>query len=112
MIFLPSIPRSAIQCWPQLFGQPVTLILSVLVEARQALLEALHEPAREALGLGERQLAELGARARDGPAPERRGVEREAGGLELAREGRAARSRRTLGIRRFCMLVVRSAPVP
>src|ERR1700756_3511054 len=24
LIFLPSIPISAIQCWPQLFGQPVT----------------------------------------------------------------------------------------
>src|SRR5215468_12111221 len=24
LIFLPSSPMSAIQCWPQLFGQPVT----------------------------------------------------------------------------------------
>ena len=24
LIFLPSMPMSAIQCWPQLFGQPVT----------------------------------------------------------------------------------------
>src|SRR6266852_451862 len=58
----------------------------LLVEPRQALLEGLDEPAREALRLGERQLAELGARARDGAAPERRGLEREAGGLELARQ--------------------------
>src|SRR5438128_2180908 len=45
--------------------------LQVLVEARHARLELLHQPARETLGLGEGELAELGARARDGPAPER-----------------------------------------
>ena len=71
----------------------------LLVEARQALLQALHQPAREALGLGERQLAELGAGARDGAAPERRGVEREAGGLELARQGLGARAARRWGSR-------------
>ena len=58
-----------------------------MLEPRQALLEALHESAREALRFGERELAELGARARDGAAPERRGVQREAGVLELARQG-------------------------
>src|SRR5262245_50056954 len=63
----------------------------LLVEPRQAPLEALDEAARESLRLGERQLAELGAGARDGAAPERRGVEREAGILELAREGVSAR---------------------
>src|SRR6185295_18794219 len=58
----------------------------LLIEARQTLLERLHELAREALRLGERELAELRAGARDGATPERRGVEREAGRLELAPE--------------------------
>src|SRR2546427_721979 len=47
--------------------------LQVLVEARQPRLQLLHEGAREPLRLGEGELAELGARARDGPAPEGRG---------------------------------------
>src|SRR5207237_7450850 len=58
----------------------------LLLESRQALLEGLHERPREAFRLGERELAELGARARDGAPPERRGIEREAGGLELMGE--------------------------
>src|SRR5207249_9035311 len=60
----------------------------VLIEARQLPLERLHEVAREALRLGERQLAELGASTRHGPAAERRGVQRQADQLELARQRR------------------------
>src|SRR5207247_9900937 len=45
--------------------------LQVLIEAGHPRLHLLHQPAREALGLGERELAELRARARDRPAPER-----------------------------------------
>ena len=56
------------------------------IEAGQARLEVLDEAAREALGLGERQLAELGARARHRAAPERRGVEREPDRLGLGGE--------------------------
>src|SRR5262245_48167924 len=59
----------------------------MLLEPGQPLLERLDEAAGESLRLGERQLAELGARAGDCPAPERRGVEHEVGGLELAHEG-------------------------
>src|SRR5262249_16623971 len=60
--------------------------LQVLVEARHARFELLHQPAREALGLGEGELAELGARARDGPAPERCAVDPEAGRFDLPRQ--------------------------
>src|ERR1700674_2343147 len=42
----------------------------VLVETRQTLFQFLHQPAREALRLCDRQLAELRAAARDGAAPE------------------------------------------
>ena len=44
----------------------------VLIEAWQTLFQFFHQPAREALRLRDRQLAELRAAARDGAAPERR----------------------------------------
>src|SRR5262245_14819852 len=68
----------------------------MLLEPGQPLLERLHQAAREALGLGERQLAELGAGARHCPAPERRRVEHEVGRLELAHESAGA-ARRHVG---------------
>src|SRR3989442_10972273 len=58
----------------------------VLVEPGQPPLERLHEPARKPFRLRDRQLAKLRARARDGPTPERRGVEGEARVLEVARD--------------------------
>ena len=45
--------------------------LQLLVESRNAVLEFFHQPARKALRLGQRQFAEFGARASDGPARER-----------------------------------------
>ena len=43
--------------------------LELLVEAGEAVFELVDEPAREALGLSDGQLAELGAGAGDGAAP-------------------------------------------
>ena len=42
----------------------------LLVELRQALFQFVHQPAGKAFGLGDGQLAELGAGAGDGSAPE------------------------------------------
>ena len=44
--------------------------LELLIELRQPLFELVNQPAREALGLGDGQLAELRAGAGDGAAPE------------------------------------------
>ncbi len=77
---------SAIQCWPQLLGQPVTCSLQLLVELRQALFHLVDQPARKALGLGDGQLAELGAGAGDGAAPEGRALDVQTDLLELARQ--------------------------
>src|SRR3989454_151560 len=60
--------------------------LHVLLKARQPPLEILDEPLREALGLRQRELAELGARAGDGAAAERRAAGRQPGLGQLARE--------------------------
>jgi len=60
--------------------------LQMLIEARHPRFQLFDQPAREALGLGEGELAEFGARARDGPAPERRGLDPETGRLDLSRE--------------------------
>jgi len=60
--------------------------LDVLVEAGEPTFELVDEPAREALGLGQRELAEFGPGARDRAAPERRRLDPQPGGLELARE--------------------------
>src|SRR5881628_1759009 len=57
---LPAAVRAARDVDPQ-----------VLVEPRQPPLERLYEPTRKPFRLGERQLAKLRARARDGPTPER-----------------------------------------
>ena len=45
--------------------------LELLVESRQALFQLFDKPAREALGLGDGELAEFGAGAGDRAAPER-----------------------------------------
>ena len=42
----------------------------LLIELRQALFEFVDEPASKSLGLSDGELAELGARAGDGSAPE------------------------------------------
>ena len=78
LIFLPSMPMSAIQCWPQLLGQPVTLQPELLIELRQPLFQFVHQPARKALGLGDGQLAELGAGAGNRAAPEDRAIDLQA----------------------------------
>src|SRR5262245_62624843 len=68
----------------------------MLLEPGQPLLERFDKAAGETLRLGERQLAELGARTGDRPAPERRRIEHEVGRLELAHEGASA-ARRHVG---------------
>src|SRR5262247_2075685 len=60
--------------------------LQVLLESRQPRLEIGHESSGEALGLRQRDLAELRPRAGDGAAPERRGVDAKPERLELPRE--------------------------
>src|SRR4030095_415961 len=57
--------------------------LQVLLESGEPRLEGAHEATREALGLGEGDLAELGARAGDGAAPEGRGVDAKPEHLDL-----------------------------
>ena len=52
----------------------------LLVEARHALVHLIGKPARKAFGLCDRQLAELGAGAGHGPAPEVRGFHVQAPG--------------------------------
>ena len=82
---------SAIQCWPQPFGQPVTFSLQLLVELRQPLFQLIHQPARKALGLGDGQLAELGAGAGDSAAPEVRAIHLQTDLVQFTRQ-----------FRRFC----------
>jgi len=52
--------------------------LQILVELGQTLFEFVDQPARKALGLGNGQLAELGAGAGDGAAPERGALDMQA----------------------------------
>ena len=47
----------------------------LLIELRNALFEFVDEPAGEAFGLGDGELAEFGAGAGDGAAPERRALD-------------------------------------
>ena len=58
----------------------------LLVELRQALLELIDEPAGEALGLGDGQLAEFSAGAGNGAAPEVGGLDLEADLAQFARQ--------------------------
>ena len=55
----------------------------MLLESGEPRLEVDHQSTREALGLGEGDLAELGARAGDGAAPEGRGVDAKPERLDL-----------------------------
>ena len=59
----------------------------LLVEAGEALFHLGDEPLVEGLGLGDGELAELGAGAGDGSAPEGGDVDVEAEGVELDDEG-------------------------
>ena len=59
----------------------------LLVEAGEAVFELGDEPLVEGLGLGDGELAELGAGAGDGAAPEGGDVDVEAEGVELDDEG-------------------------
>ena len=58
----------------------------LLIELRQALFKLVDQPAREALGLGDGQLAEFGARAGDGAAPEGRAFHVQADGAKFAHQ--------------------------
>jgi len=60
----------------------------LLIELREALFEFTDEPAGEALGLSDGQLAELSAGAGDGAAPEGRAFDIEADFAEFGGEGR------------------------
>jgi hypothetical protein len=85
--------------------------LELLVELRQALFELVDEPAREALGLSDGQLAELRAGAGDGAAPEGRAFDVEADLAQFARQ-LAALALGTSMKSRFCETVARSEPLP
>ena len=61
--------------------------LDLLVEAGETVLHLADQPLREALGLGDGELAELGAGAGDRPAPEGRDIDLETEGVELDDEG-------------------------
>src|SRR5205814_8331443 len=65
---------------------PRDVQLHVLMEARQAPLEILDEPPGKLLGLRERELAELRAGARDGPAAEWRAARGQPGLRKLTGE--------------------------
>ena len=100
---------SAIQCWPQLFGQPVTWIFTCWSKPGRRRLQLVDQVPREALGLGERDLAELACRCRPRC---RAGTARRPGSVRpppLPRSSAPIRSRGTSRTTRFCMWVVRSA---
>ena len=85
--------------------------LELLIEAGQPLFQFVDNPAGEALGLGDGELAEFGAGAGDRAAPEGGALHRQAERLKLAGQFLAL----LLGIlmtSRFCMTVVRSWPSP
>ena len=77
---------SAIQCWPQELVQPVTwsLICWSKPGRRSSISATSH--LREALGLGDGELAELGAGAGDGAAPEGGDIDLEVDGVEVGDE--------------------------
>src|SRR5208337_449194 len=60
--------------------------LELLIELRQPLLELVDQPAREALGFGNRQLAKFSAGAGDGAAPEGWGFNVQADLAQFARQ--------------------------
>ncbi len=58
----------------------------LLVESGQTFIQFANEPAREALGFGERQLAIFGTSAGDGSAQKRRSTHGQSGGLQFGRD--------------------------
>ena len=84
----------------------------LLIELRQALFEFVDKPAGKALGLGDGELAEFGARAGDGAAPEGRAFDLQTNLAEFARRVRSALRLGTLMKMRFCETVARSSPLP
>src|SRR6202158_235015 len=62
--------------------------LELLLESRQSLIELFREPARKALRLSQRQLAELRPRASNGSARKSRSAYRQADRGQLARDSR------------------------
>ena len=66
---------------------PGNVQFQVLIEARQALLQFFHQPAREALCLRDRQLAEFRAAASDRAAPERRTANAQSDRVQFFRQG-------------------------
>jgi hypothetical protein len=85
--------------------------LDLLVEAGQPLFHLADQPLRERLGLGDRQLAELGAGAGDGAAPEGRDLDLQAELVEIDDQSRV-RALGTLTRTMFCMMVARRLPSP
>ncbi len=84
----------------------------LLIELGQALLELVDEPAGEAFGFGDGELAEFGAGAGDGAAPERGAVDVEADLAEFAGQFAGASELGMLRKSRFCMTVARRLPLP
>ena len=84
---------SAIQCWPQELVQPVTWRRICWSKPGRRSSSLADEPLVEALGLGDGELAELGAGAGDGAAPEGRDVDLEAERVELDDERGGLRGR-------------------
>ena len=66
---------SAIQCCPQLFGQPVTWSFKSLIETRQPVVDFLCQPAREAFRFRDSEFAEFCSTARYRAADEWRSLD-------------------------------------
>ena len=86
--------------------------LDLLVEAGEPVFHLADEPLGEGLGLGDGELAELGAGAGDGAAPEGGDIDLEADAVERDDEVARSRALGTLTRMMFCMMVARRWPSP
>ena len=111
LIFLPSSPKIGDPVLPATVGATGNVQLQVLLQAGQALIEFFGQPAAEGLGFGDGNLAELGARTRNDAAPEGRAFRGQSANCSAPASAAALRSG-TFTMSRFCMLVVRSSPLP
>jgi len=108
---LPFEAMSAIQCWPQLFGAAGNVKAQRLIELGQALFELVDQPAREAFGFGDGELAEFAPV--QAMAPRQKDELQRGGRSAPVRErNSAARALGTLRKSRFCMTVRRRSPLP
>ncbi len=94
---------------PATVGASGDVELQVLIEAGQAFFQFLDQPAREALGLRDCQLAEFRAAAGDGSAVERRSANLQSDGIEFFGQRLGVKGG-TFTMSRFCMLVARNSP--